>query len=208
MGMETHLLGLDQVRILKVDLDMILQYFIWHSLNDRFKQQFVLITNNKNPTLAEIKANMFEANARYMEQNERIRKRKEPIVSKSSPSVLATNIPGRTSNAFKPCKLCKDGGNVPDHSMSRCPKYSNAADKIRRIQELNGCTRCSSLAHQRSDCKTKFNVKCKVCKCWHLEALCDGGTSQKSKTKAKDKVTRSESTPKPNECENGQALFI
>ena len=133
---------LDQVRILKVDLDMILQYFIWHSLNDRFKQQFVLITNNKNPTLAEIKANMFEANARYMEQNERIRKRKEPIVSKSSPSVLATNIPGRTSNAFKPCKLCKDGGSVPDHSMSRCPKYSNATDKLRRIQELNGCTRC------------------------------------------------------------------
>ena len=62
---------INSFRNLKIDVDTVLQYFIWNGLNDRFQNHLISITNNVKPSLDEIATHIFEATERYVRQNER-----------------------------------------------------------------------------------------------------------------------------------------
>ena len=51
---------------LNITVENVLQFFIWNSLNDRFKLQLTQITNKNRPSLHEIEENLFEAAERYI----------------------------------------------------------------------------------------------------------------------------------------------
>ena len=151
----------------------------------------MLITNNSKPTLTQIKNNMFEANSRYLSQMESKRKVKERFsddqlgINLSTSATFATNVPD--SLKYKACKLCKaTGSSLPDHSMSRCNNFPSSSEKIKRILELNGCIRCSSLAHQKDKCTTKFDYRCKLCSGWHLQLLCNEGQGKTKNGKSNE----------------------
>ena len=55
----------ESFRILKIDGDMVLQYFIWNSLNKDMKSQFIAITNSNKPSIDEINEHLFTATERY-----------------------------------------------------------------------------------------------------------------------------------------------
>ena len=57
----------EQCLSLSIDINVILQYFFWHSLSEPFRKQLISITNNSRPTLSQIVDNIFEANNRISE---------------------------------------------------------------------------------------------------------------------------------------------
>ena len=210
---------IDQVQNLSIDVSTILQYFVWNSLNNRFKQHLIAITNNSKPTLKEIQDNLFEANSRYLAQNEQFNKSRSnlkvtPVTPKTSSTALATNIPNNKPLKYKPCKLCYTDNSSSEHSLSRCPVYPNSTDKISRLLQLNGCVKCSSLNHVVADCMTKLDSRCASCNSWHLEILCDRKSKQstvKKENKGKEGMPNAKgngkmtSKVKVKECENGLA---
>ena len=60
-------------KTLKIDVDTILQYFIWNGLNDRFQSHLTQITNESKPSLSEINDNIFEATERYIRQSDKFK---------------------------------------------------------------------------------------------------------------------------------------
>ena len=51
--------------VLEIDVNTIIQYFVWRGLNDNFQSELVNITNNSRPTLDEITGSYFVATERY-----------------------------------------------------------------------------------------------------------------------------------------------
>ena len=70
------------------------------------------------------------------------------------------------------CKLCSLQG----HRMWKCPKYPTYSDRIKRCQEINLCSFCSSSKHSKNDClgkEGKLSFECFKCKSkCHITALC------------------------------------
>ena len=56
--------------ILKIDINLVLQYFIWNAMNPEFQQQLINITNQEKPTLNNINESIFSATNRYMKIRE------------------------------------------------------------------------------------------------------------------------------------------
>ena len=55
---------------LEIDIDTVIQYFIWHGMNDGFQAQLVNITNKSKPSLEEINTNIFSATERYLKSTD------------------------------------------------------------------------------------------------------------------------------------------
>ena len=51
----------DSFKSLKIDANDVLQFFIWHGMNDRLQAQFVNITKCNKPSLTEINTHIFDA---------------------------------------------------------------------------------------------------------------------------------------------------
>ena len=51
---------------LKIDMNMILQFFIWNAMNDTFCNQLINITLDNKPSLDYIETHFFEATERYL----------------------------------------------------------------------------------------------------------------------------------------------
>ena len=93
---------------LKINIDDILQHFIWNSLNEGFQNVFIAITNKSNPNFTEIKDNLFEAAKRY---ERLINKQKTDVTRKihttekpENSSTMAVNIKQEKKYT---CMLCK-----------------------------------------------------------------------------------------------------
>lgn len=90
----------ESFKTLKIDTDLILQFFFWRGMNFDLQTQFVHITNKNYPTLAELDTHMFEATSRYLSiSNNQKSEKKNPskpvsseIKAKPSTSSLATNF--------------------------------------------------------------------------------------------------------------------
>ena len=126
---------------------------------------------------------------------------------KDSSTSLGVSILNKQPHSFKPCKLCKqEGCDLPDHSVSRCSKYPDSGDKVNKIIELHGCTRCSGLTHQKMNCTTKFQSRCGNCKKWHFEILCEGKSVPKpmaNKSPLQEKEKKIKEKAVGNDVENG-----
>ena len=141
-----------------VDIDSILQFFIWKALPHEFKDQFVHITNKNHPNLIEIQDNVFEAAERYINMS------KSHALTGPSLAELNLNSHGLAVNIDKSvdrkksCILC-----CKDHHISMCSKYPSAKDKTDQLRHLSRCVRCAGPNHNANSCKFKFYKSCNSC---------------------------------------------
>jgi len=164
---------------LKINSSDILQYFIWHAMNDLFQSQFVNITNKAKPDLEQIKSNVFEAAERYIKINERKGEGKArnrsayPRYTDSTSknvTTLATNV---SRNSHINCHLCTSGGKTnASHRMRDCNVYSTPKSKVDKLRTLRYCIKCSFKNHATDKCRFVFSSKCSHCKGDHMSFLC------------------------------------
>ena len=154
---------------LDLTVDDILSYFVYNGLNDTFKTQLTLITNNTKPNIKEIVDNFFKANERYEFARKSMKIGKMPVKSEPETVVMATNCNVSTGqNPFHNCTLCSNGS----HAINRCTTYLKPQDKVARLKKLNACTNCANLDHSTDSCKFRFKKSCNLCQKWHFSFLC------------------------------------
>ena len=150
---------------LKIDIQSVLQYFVWQAMPDILQNQLVTITNCNKPTLAQIEEHIFQAAERY-----------KPVpVTPKHPRVTATGLAvniQQNDNKSKKCVLCSRDGLDSDHGISKCTTYSSAKTKIEKIKGLSGCIRCSGLNHKANECRFNFRRSCYFCNGNHFSFLC------------------------------------
>ena len=143
----------------------ILEYFIWHGLNNKFKKELVNITNNNRPSLNEMLNNFFIVAERYnsfkMEKNENNFQLKDGI------NAFASDIKQDYFDPLKHCILCQS----KNHSLSRCSEFPEPFLKVRKLKSINACLSCARLGHISKNCKFVFKFKCN-CGYNHFQFLC------------------------------------
>ena len=174
---------ISSIKIMSIDVDIIVQYFVWSALNDRFQNQLIQITNSTKPDLGQILDNYFSATERYLKVKERISEQKNKS-NNSSPKrneyyndsqVKTTNFAVKVSNSvkpFNPCPICFSSDKNTNHLLRNCKTYPNPIDKVNKLKELKFCSKCSFINHETKDCRFKFGSLCKICSGNHLSYLC------------------------------------
>lgn len=81
----------------------------------------------------------------------------------------------------RPCKLCSGS-----HSMLKCVVYTDAGQRIRRLNQLELCTACSG-QHKVTDCPSKkkgLTYPCNICSsASHITAVCKSQSNQATQNK-------------------------
>ena len=157
-----------------------MQYFFLKGMNDTFKSQLIQITNHNKPAVDEITKHFFDANERY--QSVKSSKTKKVSVDSNVSSKPGDSKVGKTStlannmnvksNPFKSCTICSDVTSAANHSISKCTKYKSVSDKVKKLQQLNGCVKCASITHETKNCSFRFSKRCFHYNGWHLSFLC------------------------------------
>ena len=168
---------------LKIDVDTIVQYFVWTGMNERFQTQLVQIIGDTKPCLTDINEYYFEATERYLKLNERIKEsrnkykndRKSPNefvkADARNTTSLAINVKSRS---IIPCHLCvSDNAADTNHLIKDCKRYPQSRDKTKKLRELNYCSKCAFKNHSTNSCKFKFSSNCRVCNGEHMTYLCN-----------------------------------
>ncbi len=199
----------ESFKVLEIDIDIMLQFFFWRSMNDTLQNQFIQITNSNKPSLKEINDHIFPAIERYLSVTKKFNEKKQIRTSKAPTSTFgkstnnfASNVNYSTlnkSSGFKPCVLCSKDQDA-DHPIYRCQSFVTIEDKIKKLRSLQGCERCANLNHVMSDCRYKFNAKCRNCNEWHFSFLCQNMNKQKPKI---DKDQKPKNKALKNETNNG-----
>lgn len=125
---------------LKIDVDTVLQFFVWSGLTTELQNQLVSICNTNEPSLSEIEQNIFKALDRL---NEIKSKRKSDAKLEDQRADQTTNFavritPKETHNSKKYvqlCSLCSDrsGPKVTTHSTRDSP-VPYGVGKTRKIR--------------------------------------------------------------------------
>lgn len=170
---------------LDINIETVIQFFVWQGMNDRLQSQLIQITNNSKPTLDEINENIFAATERYLRITEQISERKnrqqkfqnynKPNYSKvNDNSIKTNNFAIKINNKpFIKCNLCiADNRTNISHILKDCDVYQEASDKVGKLSSLNFCTKCSFANHSTSQCKFKFSSTCRLCGGFHYTHLC------------------------------------
>ena len=146
-----------------------LQYFLWNSLNDNYRQKLAEITQKSRPSVAEICDKFYEAKLRVgdIEELEKTSKSKDSVstLALTASSSVKPKDKKREQRVLK-CVLCEQ-----QHKSSQCTKYSNSSQKQKRLKELNRCTKCMLSNHASQDCRYRFQNKC-ACGGSHYQFLC------------------------------------
>ena len=101
--------NISSIGSLKMDVNTILQYFIWPSLNERFQTQLINITNNSKPSLDEINSNIFAATERYLKMNKQHNEKRGYSNNERDHNahVKTNNLAIKVSTKQqRPCSLC------------------------------------------------------------------------------------------------------
>ena len=146
---------------LKIEIDDILQYFVWHSMPESLRNQLVSITNCNKPSLTEIEQHIFKAAERFQTANKLFLSSKSTPVGFSSTS-MAVNI--QYDGKARKCIFCSNDGADAQHGISKCPKYVTPKEKFEKLKRLDACVRCTALSHKSDTCKFNFNKSCYFCK--------------------------------------------
>ena len=171
----------ESFKTLKIDVDFMLQFFIWRAMNNTMQNQFVNITNENKPCLELINKYLFAAVERYQSIAKKYSdKKSSPKISSDTfhnknAVCSAVNVNYKSKDKkFEPCSLC---GADANHPIYKCTKYCDPVSKLERIRSLGGCCCCSYLNHTSSNCKFKFRSKCKFCSGNHFAFLCEKSDS-------------------------------
>ena len=165
---------LESFETLKIDANIVLQYFIWNSMNSNLKTIFIQMTNCNKPSLSDIRKHLFPATERYQNLYKKIKPLKSKDIEHAAYAATAIK-PNSFSNYSKLplCGLCSDKDNkITSHSSSNCDKYTTPEAKIKKLKSVNGCTKCCRTNHSTDQCRFKFRSKCFKCKKYHFHFLC------------------------------------
>ena len=184
---------IERVRKLNVDVDTIIQFFVWKGMNNQFKEHLIQITNNARPSLKQITDSFFEACDRFISKPKDLPNAKPTskvaavVSSEPSAASMAVNVKYNKQKSFKSCTLCsKLDGKDADHPIFKCNKFDTCQSKLEKLSNLNICVKCSNLNHESNTCHFKFNSRCRHCSGWHFSFLCNKGSDSKN-TNVSDK---------------------
>ena len=154
---------IERVRKLNVDVDTIIQFFVWKGMNNQFKEHLIQITNNARPSLKQIADSFFEACDRFISKPKDLPNAKSTskvaavVSSEPSAASMAVNVKYNKQKSFKPCTLCsKLDGKDADHPIFKCNKFDTCKSKLEKLSNLNICVKCSNLNHESNTCHFKF----------------------------------------------------
>ena len=181
---------------LKIDVDVIQQYFVWSKLPQVYQDHLQHLSRSSYPTLEEIEKFIYEtidrvvdgnvshlepvsltANVPNLHDEETNLQSFKPEDYPNEPVSLAANVPNlydkqKNTQSFKPCCLCSDKGEV-DHPIFRCKTYPDAQSKIAKLKQLGLCLKCSQIKHATKDCSYSFYKPCAHCgRKNHFSFLC------------------------------------
>ena len=161
---------------LSINVNDVLQFFVWKGLSQNFKSHLVSITNKERPSFEEIKDNYFQASERYMLAN-KVNKSNKSKVNVSSDNGSCTNmavsVKTESKSGIVDCVLCSHDKINSNHKISKCSKYDNPKSKITKLTEMGACLKCTRPNHSATKCKFKLKTKCFKCNSWHFSYLCD-----------------------------------
>ena len=187
----------DLITTLKIDVNTILQYFVWNGLTTDLQTQLVSICNTNKPSITDIEENIFRAVDRLKELNVRT-KTNESKPETDTPQLNYNNFAAsvsaqstKRSQIF--CSLCSEKGHSNSHSTRNCPAYESPRAKRDRLIVINGCTLCGYSNHTTGKCKFKFPKKCLHCNEPHMTYLCIN--SEASPESSKQQIP---ATPRPS----------
>ena len=166
-------------RTLKINTDVIMQYWFWNSMPETLQNQFVTITNSNRPNIAQIDQYVFEAMERYLEVSKNAKKR-DVSVEVDSYAVNMGQYKRNENQSKQFCSLCSTFENkVNTHSTFNCSVYPSTEDKLNRLRKINGCCKCGNVSHAAATCRFKFKKSCMHCNKFHFSFLCPGNSNAK-----------------------------
>ena len=157
------------MKSLGITVDDVLSYFVFHGLNDTFKTQLTLITNNTRPDINSIVEHFFTANERYELARKNFKSSKMSAKAEQETVVMAADSKVVVNrNPFSSCTLCTNA----THAINRCPNYLKPSEKIGMLKKLNACVKCANLDHTSDMCSFRLKKSCNLCNKWHFTFLC------------------------------------
>lgn len=197
----------DLFSTLKIDVDIVMQFFAWHGLSTELQTQLINICNDNKPSMKQIEDNFFKALDRVNELGSKIKNRRpeqrvDDQGGDKNVTSYATRVDVKPSDSTKFtmfCSLCSDinGTKVTSHTTRNCPKFTSAKAKCVRLETLQACTRCGLANHTASRCRHKFRETCLKCSGLHMTFLCVGDSvdSRHSSTCGPDKLNSKSNHP-------------
>lgn len=180
---------------LRIDVDTVMQYFVWNAMPENLKNKFVSITNVSKPTLQEINENMFTAVDRYVNE---IKHKKFTVESCSGFAINldeskvnykkqdCNELGGDRENKFyQSCVFCSNKTKA-SHITSKCLRYKDPRAKVNKLKQMNYCIKCSG-SHRTGSCKREFKNLCIHCNGKHFSWLC---IASKSKERVNDNQSK------------------
>lgn len=167
----------NQVDRLAISSAVFLQFFVWKNMSESYKKQFISVTNCAMPSINNIVDNAFEVAKRMNADTN------NPNSSMLNAVTLATKVDhasklnvddSEKTEGRNQCGLCSslnDNSSI-NHKIYMCKKFPTPESKLKRLEEVGGCTRCGMLNHKISSCKYHFNGRCVNCKKFHANFLC------------------------------------
>ena len=150
------------------------------------QSQFISVTNNNKPSLADIQQHIFPAIERYNAVNKRFEGK--PDRDSVSKSRVVTGFAASLSYdgnkdliaKFKPCILCSGGDRSADHPIHKCVKFSSPLAKVNKLKYLGACIKCTYTNHAADKCVFKFRNQCCYCSGSHFSFLCTSAGQEKA----------------------------
>lgn len=178
---------------LKVDLEVVMQYFLWSGMTTEMQEALVQVTGETYPDLNQIldkykiASHRFEAmksknpkkdkintsaNAMSINQAQTANaKSKNNNINKSRPKQKAGPPSKGKGGPF--CKFCKS----ESHAPWDCKKFISPKDRIDELNRLGHCVKCAGASHTADNCKTNYHKECKSCgQKGHFTWLCKNKT--------------------------------
>ena len=143
-----------------------LQFIEWRNKSESYRKQFICVTNCAVPNIEDIIDNAFEIAKRMNADTI------NPVSSKLKAVTLATKVDhasklnmdgSQKAEGRNQCGLCKslNDDSSSNHKMYMCKKFSTPETKLKRLEEIGGCTRCGILFnHIIASCMYHFNGRC------------------------------------------------
>ncbi len=200
----------------KIDVDTILQYFIWSGLNTEFQDVLVNITQESYPNLQTINNKFTKASGRYNAHHKNDKKYSTNVeIASNATSLKISNRLNKKSNSNistsgsnkntkssitkqNLCILCKNN----THQIARCDTFPTPYEKREKLKSMGICFKCLNSNHDFSKCNYVTSSPCIRCNKSHWTFLCLYTAKNKKNVNAQtiaipvtlDEVTNAQST--------------
>ena len=161
---------------------------LWKALPHEYQTQYLAYSTDAVPELDVLKRHYFDVCRRVQNSSiQTLTKEKSTSFKPKSPKspaalTLAMGVKNPTEAKANPqvtkgqkpkphCSLCYRTGQPYSHKIGLCKTYPTAHDKVNKLKELGGCTKCTSLKHTTVNCNYQGD-KCRSCQGMHHNIVC------------------------------------